>query len=109
MVFTGSCNRDLFEQWLEESLVPELKPGKIVVMDNYVIHKSPKVKALIEAAGCTLIFLPPYSPDFNPIEHFWAHLKNTIRDIKHLYSNFDKAIDAAFRKLMKVENNKKSK
>jgi hypothetical protein len=57
-----------FEAYVEQFLVPELKPGDIVVMDNLSSHKRPKVGALIEAAGASLLYLPPYSPDFNPIE-----------------------------------------
>jgi len=97
MVFTGSCDRMLFEQWLEEWLIPTLKPGQVVVMDNYVIHKSDTTKKLIEGAGCKLIFLPPYSPDYNPIEKFWANIKQAIRKINHLHDNFQNAIDYAFK------------
>ena len=60
-------------------LVPELRPGDIVVMDNLSSHKGPKVRALIEAAGAELLFLPPYSPDFNPIENAFAKLKALLR------------------------------
>ena len=56
-------------------LVPRLKPGQIVIMDNASIHKTDATRKLIKEAGCELIFLPPYSPDLNPIEHFWADLK----------------------------------
>ncbi len=59
--------------------MPELRPGDIVVMDNLSSHKGPKVRALIEAAGAALLFLPPYSPDFNPIENAFAKLKALLR------------------------------
>ena len=76
MVFNGNCNTKLFEAWVEEFLIKELKPGQVVVMDNASFHKSQKTQELIESVGCKLTFLPPYSPDLNPIEpieKFWAN------------------------------------
>ena len=70
MVFNGNCNTKLFESWVEQFLIKELSPGQVVIMDNAAFHKSQKTKELIESVGCTLIFLPPYSPDLNPIEKF---------------------------------------
>lgn len=96
MVFQGSCDRNVFETWLEKCLITELKPGQVVIMDNYVIHKSRKVKQLIEQAGCKLLFLPTYSPDLNPIEKYWANLKRNIRQYLQKY-NFQNAIDYAFK------------
>ena len=78
-VLSGPINRDAFEAYVEQVLVPELRPGDIVVMDNLSSHKGPKVRALIEAAGARLLFLPPYSPDFNPIENAFAKLKALLR------------------------------
>ena len=70
-------------------LAPALKPGMVLVIDNASFHKSKKIVELVEAAGCRIIFLPPYSPDFNPIEHHWAAVKNAIRkaaeNIKDFY------------------------
>jgi transposase len=91
MLFNGSCNRKLFENWVEQFLIKELKVGQVVVMDNAAFHKSIKTKELIESVGCRLIFLPPYSPDLNPIEKFWANMK---RWIKTHISNFDKLYNA---------------
>lgn len=79
MVFNGSCHTKLFEGWVEKFLIKELKKGQIVIMDNASFHKSQKTKDLIESVGCKVIFLPPYSPDFNPIEKFWANMKRWIR------------------------------
>ena len=62
-------------------------------MDNCSIHKSPKVKELIESAECFLKFLPPYSPDFNPIENYWAVMKNNIKKIRHKFDDIVDAID----------------
>jgi transposase len=78
-VFDGPINALTFEAYVEQFLVPELKPGDIVVMDNLSSHKRPKVGALIEAAGASLLYLPPYSPDFNPIEKLFAKLKALLR------------------------------
>lgn len=65
--------------WLKDFLVPELKAGRVVIMDNASFHKSQKTRELIEEAGCRLLFLPPYSPDLNPIEIFWANPKKKVR------------------------------
>ena len=69
MVLDGPINGDWFEAYVSQVLVPELKPGDVVIMDNLSSHKRASVCDLIEAAGATLRFLPPYSPDFNPIEN----------------------------------------
>jgi transposase len=65
-VLDGPINRLAFETYVEKVLVPELRPGDIVVLDNLSSHKGPRVREMIEAAGATLLYLPPYSPDFNP-------------------------------------------
>lgn len=91
MVFNGSCNTKLFEAWVEQFLIKELKPGQFVVMDNASFHKSQKTRELIESVGCKLIFLPPYSPDLNPIEKLWANMK---RWIKAPIISFDKLYNA---------------
>jgi transposase len=78
-VLDGPINRDAFEAYVEKILVPELEPGDIVVMDNLSSHKGPRIRELIEAAGARLIYLPPYSPDFNPIENAFAKLKALLR------------------------------
>ena len=79
LVFDGPINAVTFEAYVEQFLVPELRPGDIVVMDNLSSHKRPRVAALIEAAGASLLYLPPYSPDFNPIEKLFAKLKVCAR------------------------------
>ena len=65
-VLDGPINRDAFQVYVDQVLVPELAPGDIVIMDNLGSHKGPAVRAAIEAAGARLLFLPPYPPDFNP-------------------------------------------
>jgi transposase len=98
-VFGGPINRDAFEAWVEQGLVPELRPGDIVVLDNLSSHKGSRARALIEAAGASLLFLPPYSPDFNPIENAFAKLKALLRKaaertVEGLWSAIGRALDA---------------
>lgn len=78
-VLDGPINRIAFETYVEKVLAPELRPGDIVVMDNLSSHKGPRVREMIEAAGASLLYLPPYSPDFNPIENAFAKLKALLR------------------------------
>lgn len=96
MTFIGSCDTRLFVAWIEKMLVPELRTGQTVVMDNASFHKSPIIKELIEKAGCKLIYLPPYSPDLNPIEKFWANLKRWIRQHLPHMKDIHKAISFYF-------------
>lgn len=79
MVLDGPINRDAFHAYVEQVLVPELDPGDVVVMDNLSSHKAPAVREMIEAAGASLLYLPPYSPDFNPIEQAFSKLKAHLR------------------------------
>ena len=78
-VFDGPINGDSFRTYVEQELVPTLSPGDIVVWDNLGSHKSQAVRAAIRAAGAHLLFLPPYSPDLNPIEQVFAKLKHLLR------------------------------
>ena len=78
-VLDGPINRHAFETYVARVLVPELRPGDVVIMDNLPSHKGPRVRELIEAAGASLRYLPPYSPDFNPIENAFAKLKALLR------------------------------
>ena len=79
LVIDGPINGDAFRAWVEQFLAPELCPGDIVVMDNLSSHKVSGVREAIEAAGATLRYLPPYSPDYNPIEQVFAKLKTLLR------------------------------
>ena len=79
MVLDGPINGEWFEAYVRQILVPELRRGDIVIMDNLSSHKRASVRERIEAAGATLLFLPPYSPDFNPIEKAFARLKVMLR------------------------------
>ncbi len=79
----GAVNRDVFEAYVQQVLVPTLKQDDVVVMDNLSSHKGQRVRELIESAGATLLFLPPYSPDLNPIELAFAKLKQLLRSAGH--------------------------
>ncbi len=81
MVLDGAVNRAAFEAFVAEVLVPDLRPGDLVVLDNLSSHKGPKVAALIRAAGADLLYLPPYSPDFNPIELAFSKIKQALRSL----------------------------
>ena len=78
-ILDAPVNRKIFETWVERVLVPELRAGDVVVMDNLGSHKGPRVRSMIEAVGAELRYLPPYSPDFNPIENAFAKLKALLR------------------------------
>lgn len=79
MVLDGPMNGDAFLAYVEQVLAPELTPGDVVVMDNLPAHKVAGVREAIEAAGACLLYLPPYSPDFNPIEMAFSKLKALLR------------------------------
>ena len=79
MLLDGPMNRDAFEAYVEQVLAPTRTLGDVVILDNLPAHKGASVRATIEATGATLRFLPPYSPDFNPIENAFAKLKAILR------------------------------
>ena len=75
----GSTTREVFETYIEKVLAPSLSPGQMVVMDNLSSHKGSRIRELIEARACELLYLPPYSPDLNPIEEAFAKIKALLR------------------------------
>jgi transposase len=79
-VYSGNSDGEFIESWVEEFLLKNLEKNQVVIWDNASFHKSSKVRKKIEDAGCSLIFLPPYSPDLNPIEHFWANFKKWLKN-----------------------------
>ncbi len=80
-VVDGAVNGDVFQAFVEQVLVPQLRPGDVVVMDNLSSHKRVRTRELIEAAGASVLFLPPYSPDLNPIEMIFAKVKQLLRSL----------------------------
>ena len=97
LCYQGTCDAKLFNLWLKDFLLPSLGPGYTLVMDNAAFHKSGETKDIIEGAGCHLLFLPPYSPDLNPIEKCWANLKAIIKKIIGNFETLGEAVDFAFR------------
>ena len=97
LTFIGSCNRDLFEVWLEERLLAQLHPGDAIVIDNASFHHSQSIEDMVAKAGCEIWYLPPYSPDLNKIEHWWFVLKNWMRQRWDEFESFRECVDAAFR------------
>ena len=95
-VLDGAVNAELFVAYIEQVLVPTLKVDDIVIMDNLPVHKVPAVRRAIEAAGAQLLFLPPYSPDLNPIEMVFAKMKAKLRYEAH------RSIDALWRALGRI-------
>lgn len=82
LAITGAVDSEVFEVYLRHVLLPSLPPGRIVVMDNLPAHKGERVRELIESAGCELLYLPAYSPDYNPIEEAFSKVKNILRKIE---------------------------
>lgn len=95
--FEGYTDTRVFETYLQQCLIPELKKGQTVIIDNASFHKSLKARELIEKAGCSLKFLPAYSPDLNPIENSWAVIKAKVRKHRHKFENLNQTIDFVFK------------
>jgi transposase len=79
LAVVGSTTAAVFEAYVDQVLAPVLRPGQVVVLDNLVAHKGERVRELIEERGCELLFLPPYSPDLNPIEEAFSKVKGSLR------------------------------
>ena len=99
LVIDGALNGDLFVAYVEQQLAPTLRPGDVVILDNLSSHKRAGVRVAIEAAGARLVYLPPYSPDLNPIERAFAKLKALLRQagertVEGLWDFLGKALDA---------------
>jgi transposase len=82
MTVASATDGDVFLAYLEQVLCPGLRPGQVVIMDNLAAHKVAGVRPLIESTGARLLYLPPYSPDFNPIEQAWSKIKQLLRSAK---------------------------
>jgi transposase len=93
----GAVDRAMFEEFVANQLVPALWVGAIVIMDNCSIHKGSEVERLLKEAGVMLIYLPPYSPDFSPIENAWSKLKSILRTLgARTYPDLMEALEEAF-------------
>ena len=95
MCFEGTCDTDLFNAWLKQGLLPKLTAGQVLILDNASFHKSVKNRKLVESYGCEILYLPPYSPDLNPIEKCWANMKAKIRELLSTAPTLSAAIDRA--------------
>jgi len=80
--FEGALNAERWIKFVSNHLCPRLKPGDIVVMDNLSVHKNKEARELIENEGAEIVFLPPYSPEFNPIELLWGFIKHLVRKLR---------------------------
>ena len=94
--YNGTMDSRVFEFWFSTQLLPSLKQGTVIVMDNASFHSKKRLLFAAQNAGCRLLFLPPYSPELNPIEKFWAWLKRFLRKTLPSAPSFDDALCTAF-------------
>lgn len=100
MTIDGATDTEVFHAYVAQVLVPTLRPGDIVILDNLAAHKDDRTEALITAVGAEVRFLPPYSPDFNPIEKMWSKVKNSLRSAEaRTLPELQKAVAAALEKV----------
>jgi transposase len=100
MTFKGTCNRHLFEGWADACFFKELQQGDVVILDNASMHKSSYFVEQVEARGTSVLWLPSYSPDKNPIEKTWATLKKSFRYVKQTIDDIHDAFDHCIAKFM---------
>ena len=94
--FDGTADHMLFEFWFKHCLLPVLSPGQVIIMDNATFHRKEVLTILAGYAACSVLFLPPYSPDLNPIENFWAWLKHSLRSSLVSCGSLDDALMRCF-------------
>jgi transposase len=92
LCYTGSMNGEYFEMWVEDYLLPAVDEGSTIIMDNARFHRKSKLEAICNPAKINLLFLPPYSPDYNPIEKSWANMKHELCDTAPIYGLLETAI-----------------
>lgn len=90
--YTKTTDSILFEFWFENCLLKEVGAGSTIILDNASFHKKSVLASLAKSCNCEVLFLPPYSPDLNPIEKKWAWLKRKLREVLHVFGSFDEAI-----------------
>jgi len=95
MYYDCSTNSAVFEFWFEDKLMPELSPGDVVIMDNAQFHRKGALREIALRHGVMVLFLPPYSPEYNPIEHLWANIKRWLKKNMRNYDSFEDALEAA--------------
>ena len=96
MTYSGTTDSVLFETWFEKGLLKAIPKHSVIIMDNATFHRKSVLRALADTHDCDVLFLPPYSPDLNPIENFWAWMKSKLRCILPFYDNFDDALVDCF-------------
>ena len=94
--YEGTMDSCLFEQWFAQCLLPALPKHTTIIMDNASFHRKNQLLALAQGQGHSLLFLPPYSPQLNPIENFWRWLKRHLQKTIHSFNSFDEALSSAF-------------
>ena len=94
--YDGTMDSELFEYWMENMLLQDIEKESVIIMDNARFHRKKELEKLATNAKCSVLFLPPYSPDLNPIEQFWSWLKRKLREILHNYVSLDEAIQDSF-------------
>jgi len=94
--YDGSMDSMLFEHWFEYCLIPNLPQSSTISMDNASFHRKSKLIPIAKKYGHNIIFLPPYSPELNPVENFWAWLRGKLKKILHLFDDFDEALRYCF-------------
>ena len=92
--YSGTMNASVFEDWFEAELLKKLPKDHVIIMDNAAFHKKEVLQNLARKYSQKLIFLPPYSPEYNPIEHTWSNLKRKVAGCIHLYDSVSQALDA---------------
>jgi transposase len=92
MEYTETTDSILFEFWFENCLLKEVDAGSTIILDNATFHKKSVLTSLAKSYNCEVLFLPPYSPDLNPIEKRWAWLKRKLREVLHTFESFDEAM-----------------
>lgn len=94
--YGGTTDSILFEYWFENCLLKEVAAGSTIILDNATFHKKAVLTSIAASYHCEVLFLPPYSPDLNPIEKKWAWLKRKLREVLHLFDSFDLALRDTF-------------